>query len=141
MSKVISVILTILKIIWELPQVIVSLFVLCFLAIAGDLNIKHERREISFVIVRSSFIKSSGLSLGLLVFLPMECSDNMLCHEYGHSRQAIFLGWIYLLAVGIPSLILYIIKKTKHKSSEWYHSKYPENWANLLGHAKYNFTE
>lgn len=141
MSKLISVILTILKIIWELPQVIVSLFVLCFLAIAGDLNIKHERREISFVIVRSSFIKSSGLSLGLMVFLPMECSDNMLCHEYGHSRQAIFLGWIYLLAVGIPSLILYIIKKAKHKSSEWYHSKYPENWADVLGHAKYNFTE
>ena len=129
MSKVLSVILTVLKIIWELPQVIISLFVLCFLAIFGDLKINHERREISFVIVRSSLLKISGLSLGMMVFIPMECSENMLCHEYGHSRQAIFLGWTYLLAVGIPSLILYIIKKTKHKTAEWYHSKYPEHWA------------
>ncbi len=58
-------------------------------------------------------------------------------HEYGHAIQSQWLGPMYLIAVGIPSLvrILYAqIHRIIYKKP-WggYYKGYPENWAERLG--------
>lgn len=65
-------------------------------------------------------------------------------HEYGHTKQSKYLGWFYLILVGIPSVIRNIryrinIHKEPGKISDlynWYYSGYPEKWADKLGNVK-----
>lgn len=64
--------------------------------------------------------KRAAVSLGMFLFLPrsayiesissvlpseVEKSEKLHIHEYGHSIQSLFLGPLYLLLVGIPSLV------------------------------------
>ena len=42
--------------------------------------------------------RNDGVSLGKYIFAPDD--EDMLSHEYGHSRQSLLLGPFYLLAVG-----------------------------------------
>jgi hypothetical protein len=58
-------------------------------------------------------------------------------HEYGHSRQSAMLGPLYLLVVGIPSLmrVAYSRYYRKKHGHAWkrYFDAFPENWADTLG--------
>lgn len=81
-----------------------------------------------------------GISLGMFIIMNAdkgkEWVDSVKVHEYGHSIQSIILGPLYLLVIGLPSLIWcnskrYInLRKNKNIS---YYSFYPERWANYLG--------
>ena len=54
-------------------------------------------------------------------------------HEYGHSIQSKILGPLYLLVIGLPSIIwagLFEKYRNKHKIS--YYSFFTEKWANKL---------
>ena len=82
-----------------------------------------------------------GLSLSTHIFLPEGVdprthAPNVL-HEYGHTRQSRILGPLYLLVVGLPSIIwagCFENYRKKHNIS--YYSIYPENWADKLGGVK-----
>jgi len=57
-------------------------------------------------------------------------------HEYGHTIQSLILGPLYLLIIGIPSMIWcnnpkYI--KLREEKGISYYDFYPEKWANLFG--------
>ena len=79
-------------------------------------------------------------------------------HEYGHTVQSMILGPFYLLAVGLPSIIWArrwsksqstavpasvrsggeeklsrSLKRRLKLKGVRYTSRYPENWANILG--------
>lgn len=56
-------------------------------------------------------------------------SQKLLAHEYGHTIQSLLLGPLYLLVIGIPSVIWFHIH-TPSKGS--YYSFYPERMANAL---------
>lgn len=87
----------------------------------------------------------SGVSLGDFIVLNYYqycgkgCSRQAVAHEYGHSRQSLILGWLYLPLVGLPSAIGNIWDRLFHKNwtseqrKKWYYSRYPENWADKLG--------
>ena len=86
----------------------------------------------------------SGISLGDYIILDYwycgrECSRQAVAHEYGHSRQSLILGWLYLPLVGLPSIIGNIWDRLFHKNwtddqrNKWYYNRYPENWADKLG--------
>lgn len=65
-----------------------------------------------------------------------EFSNMLLVHEYGHTIQSLFFGPLYLLLVGVPSIMwsfltVYVRKRDKEHIS--YFSAYPERWANSLG--------
>ena len=57
-----------------------------------------------------------------------------LMHEYGHTIQSQKLGPVYLLVIGLPSLIwagCFEKYRIKHKKS--YYGFYTEKWADKLG--------
>jgi hypothetical protein len=59
---------------------------------------------------------------------------NYVRHEYGHSVQSLRLGWLYLLVIGIPSLIWAAIYGVAiRKTHNGYYRFYTEKWADKLG--------
>lgn len=84
----------------------------------------------------------AGVTLGQYIILDPVWQNvtrthfmNTVKHEYGHSIQSKYLGWFYLLIVGIPSVIRNILNRINNKkfNSKWYYSGYPERWADKLG--------
>lgn len=75
-----------------------------------------------------------GVSLGQFIFVNENESERTVKHEYGHTRQSLMLGWFYLLAIGLPSLIwagCFGKYRVKHNVS--YYKFYTERWADKLG--------
>ena len=85
---------------------------------------------IDFIVVPD--MKGSGLSLGNTVFVKYgrETYLNLWKHEYGHCKQSLYLGWFYLLVIGLPSLIWAWQYKAIQGS---YYRFYTERWADRLG--------
>lgn len=55
-------------------------------------------------------------------------------HEYGHFKQSLILGWLYLLVIGLPSLIwCNCFDLYRFKNDIDYYSFWTEKWANKLG--------
>lgn len=116
--------------IWQFPQNIVGWF----------LSLGSKRCNwfgIEFY-ARSNFFKS-GVCLGDYiivddVFLRFDKTLKVsLQHESGHKKQSLYLGWFYLLVVGVPSLCRNIYARIFKKTSAWYYSGYPEKQADKLG--------
>jgi hypothetical protein len=84
-----------------------------------------------------------GISLGSFIFIgtnvTMEDAPKsfLVNHEYGHSLQSAILGPLYLLVIGLPSIIWANFfgdwRKRNNKNYYWF---YPERWANRLGGVK-----
>jgi hypothetical protein len=105
-------------------------------------SIRHVKQKLVEVYFRPLF--GSGVSLGDYIILDYQycgkaCSRQMVAHEYGHSKQSLILGWLYLPLVGLPSIVGNIWHRLFHKNwsddqkEKWYYSRYPENWADKLG--------
>lgn len=111
--------------IWQAPQNIVGLV---FRLIYGPVNAIF--RGVS-VVVSSRF--PGGISLGHTIVVKRPYLDNpdTWNHEYGHTRQSLYLGPLYLLIVGIPSL-LWAAYWTPGRGVSYY-SFYTEKWADKLG--------
>ena len=122
-----SLFVRILLYLWQLPQNLVGLFFLLWL-----------RPEFSIVFHTSKIYYSTemrgGISLGHYIFLNEkywdEGGDSEL-HEYGHGRQSIYLGPLYLFVIGIPSL-LWAAWWNKDRGVSYY-SFYTERLADKLG--------
>lgn len=107
---------------WQLPQ-----NVLGFLAAQAlgaerqdDGTWAHGRRGLSSV------------SLGNYIILRTPCADRerTLMHERGHQRQSLYLGWLYLPLIGLPSAAGNVL----HRAFDFdYYAQPWERWANRLG--------
>ena len=83
------------------------------------------------------FKKISGFSTGRYIFLHYpNCDEKTIRHECGHSSQSRRLGWLYLLVVGIPSVINNLRSRFDEHVWKTYYERYPENWADRLGGVK-----
>lgn len=122
--------------VWQLPQVVISAIVMLFALIFakkkafipfvnGKLTVWELRLNLDW---NAPFC----FTLGPFIITPFRVKNDTLLHESGHSIQSIYLGPLYLLAVAIPSVVLVWIKRILKKDAEWYHSKYPEKWADRL---------
>ena len=122
--------------IWQLPQNLLGWTIsrFCHWEMDGD-GVEFYTRLRFF---------DSGVSLGKYVILQRNLfvTEENARHELGHSRQSLRLGPLYLLAVGLPSLIRNVWDRLFHKDwpyrkrKDWYYSGYPENWADRLGGVK-----
>ncbi len=83
-----------------------------------------------------------GMSLGRYIFVPFKKSvppshkgvQEYIKHEYGHTVQSKYLGWFYLLVIGLPSLIwAQCFEGYRQKTGKSYYDFYTESWANKLG--------
>jgi hypothetical protein len=85
----------------------------------------------------------AGVSLGRYNFLDLDFfltnEGRSRLHEYGHSRQSRMLGPLYLIIIGLPSLLGNIWDRLFHQGWEsdererWYFSLPWEKWADKLG--------
>lgn len=122
--------------IWQLPQNLVGLFMLMW----HKKFCKHEIKKISnadgiqYYLLKH--VNDCGISLGNYIFLDSDrsVSKKAVKHEYGHQLQSKRLGWLYLIIIGIPSVIGNIIyRKTKFKPYGDYYKQPWEKWADELG--------
>jgi hypothetical protein len=125
-------------VIWQLPQIIIALLVLLVLRLRGArLTVSSYNRK---RLVRFSGFSSFGVSLGEYIILPVDCASTTVSHEYGHCIQSLIFGPLYLLVIGLPSLLcnniwdrLFHRKWSNEARAWWYYNRYPEAWADELG--------
>lgn len=130
MNKIIELLLFV----WQLPQNLLGLILL--------LIYKHEKiyHKLNGKIFYFTDEMPSGISLGNYIIMNREDKEDGMKHEYGHSIQSRILGPIYLIIIGLPSLIGNIYDKIAHahwpygKSYKWYYNQPWEKWADKLGH-------
>ena len=118
-------IINILLYIWQLPQNILGLIII---TIYGA----NKVYELDGIKYRYCSIFPGGISLGNYIIV-YSAEDNIIKHEYGHTIQSKCLGPLYLIVIGLPSIIwagLYgnIIPYTKNG----YYKFYTEKWADKL---------
>ena len=129
---------------WMLPQQLLGFFLVkllhgqkTYVRLTSDITtgIYYKYRITIYKVPR---LFHSAVSLGtFLIFDSRVCfSENSIKHENGHTKQSFRLGWLYLPIVGIPSLAGNIYSRIFHKTTDWYYSRFPENWANKLGGAE-----
>ena len=114
---------------WELPQNLIGGMLSLFFRDKA-VNTMNDGAEEIF----HHWRYASGLSLGRFRFVWYNASEDTMNHEYGHSRQSLYLGPLYLIVIGLPSLIwcgLHTYTALYRRVS--YYSFYTEAWADRLG--------
>ena len=90
------------------------------------INKPHLWYKGSIVTINSVPRFIGGASIGAFIFLTddvrkKDCSNHMILrHEYGHYLQSLLLGPLYLLVIGIPSVLK---------------NRFVESWADKWGKA------
>lgn len=118
---------------WGIVQTLLG-FVL-FLSMAGC---KHEIYHGAVLTYHKG--DWGGVSLGAFIFVSGNRGENWTrdarVHEFGHTVQSLILGPLYMLVIGVPSMIWCNGKKFNEKRDSGeatYYDFYPEYWANDLG--------
>lgn len=114
-----------LKWIWQFPQ---NVLAVCFEGIlwnAATRGIKKEGNQIIWC-----NILPFAISLGDYLFISVNTTEEIIKHKCGHSRQSSILGPLYLIIIGIPSMIYNIIYAVCNKLGfNWnYYKFYTEYW-------------
>ena len=121
---------------WQLPQNIIG----------GICSIKAERylyyymKDGNLVTVYFKKWFRSGASFGDIIIIDSIYYDitdwalyKCIEHEYGHQRQSKILGPLYLILIGIPSLLGNIVFRLFKIDSRHYYKLPWEAWADKLG--------
>lgn len=118
---------------WQLPQNLLALLVKKFL--------KAEKRGTDYYLFLSRTF--SSVSLGDYIFINFnQQTMNTINHEKGHQKQSRYLGWLYLIVIGIPSVCGNLWNRWFHKDwtvmqkQLWYYELPWEKSADLLGYVK-----
>lgn len=122
-----------MRLIWELPQHIAGMVVK---KVYGATPYTTYREATVY-----SWRLTGGMSLGRYIFVPFSEESpterrvqEYIKHEYGHTVQSKYLGWLYLLVIGLPSLIwANCFESYRVKTGKSYDDFYTERWANKLG--------
>lgn len=113
--------------IWQLPQLIVGWVMLCFYE-PDKVDLLNKK----FVIYSKRM--RGGISLGQTIILGMhyynDGTDIDERHEWGHTRQSLYLGPLYLLVIGLPSLLWAAFYNGDKRG--YYKGFYTERWADKL---------
>ena len=109
---------------WQLPQNLLGLLLCVFYT--GTDSDYHS------AIVRRSAKMQGGISLGKYIIVNERAGHQTISHEYGHTKQSEILGWLYLIVVGLPS-ILHAGWWTLTEGERSYYDFYTERWADKLG--------
>lgn len=118
-----------IKAVWEFPQNAVGFIV------------KRITKATEYTTYKDATVYhwniNGGLSLGKYIFITRkfgEQTEEVIKHEYGHTIQSKYLGWLYLLVIALPSLIWAgCFDWYRIKTGKSYYDFYTESWANKLG--------
>lgn len=115
---------------WQLPQNIIGR--LLFWVYSG-----YTTKIDDNAIVRISCKMRGGITLGKYIIVR---NSKYIKHEYGHTIQSKYLGPLYLLVIGLPSILHAAVHRTMCKSKDYYHF-YTEKWANKLSDKYYKYSK
>lgn len=132
-----KIFLRILTEIWQFPQHIIAYVIL--LINCKSIKLMVSKDGISHYLVDHLF--DNAISLGNYIFLDSNgnFSYKTIKHEFGHQKQSLMLGPLYLIVIGLPSIIGNIIDRIKHKyfnkyyDLDFYYKQPWEAWADKLG--------
>lgn len=134
---------SILTYLWQLPQNLLGLLMLIIGKMCGARIYRYPFEDgDAWLIEWQDF--PGGVSLGEHIFLK-SLTDASVRHEHGHCIQSRLLGPLYLLIIGVPSLLGNIWDRVAHKdwnpidSVRWYYNQPWEKWADKLGGVKRNY--
>lgn len=122
---------------WQLPQNLAGLIVLLVNHnnwLYHTILIRTEQDET--IVIPKHFIvdhlADAGVSLGKYIIFDADTVVRPIdyAHEKGHQKQSLYLGWLYLIVIGIPSGIHNLINRKK--KCNYYHF-WTEAWADKLG--------
>ncbi len=138
-----AVLYTIWQCTWGILQTMMG-----FIVFLAHLRDKHYLYHGAII---TEWGSKTNISLGMFIFITdeldfyekrencyfaAELSERLLVHEYGHTIQSLLLGPLYLVIIGIPSMLWgvlpYCNKKRKDEQIS-YCSFFTEKWANHLG--------
>lgn len=99
--KIKDILIQILLILWQLPQVLVGV---CMLPFLGKLKLIGYK---NYCWIFEAEHMSGGISLGCFIFLNKynALKKLIIMHELGHTKQSHMMGWLYLIIIGIPSIL------------------------------------
>ena len=116
---------------WELPQTLLALVLICVLHAKrldgkGRVFLVHRRRILTC------------FSLGEFIFFDdWAPDDETVRHETGHSVQSRIFGPLYLLLIGLPSIVWNMLSRMRGSRGRWFSSRYYdtpwEHGADVLG--------
>ena len=129
MRKISNYIKDSIKWLWQFPQ---NILALCIEGILCQAAYREGKADGNTIIV--NIVLPSAMSLGDYLFVSPMSSQKSIQHECGHSKQSDILGPLYLIVIGIPSLLHNIVHYLCNKIGiKWnYYSFYTESWANKL---------
>lgn len=119
---------------WGLPQNLVGGAIYLFYRLKGCPRFRYQGAR--GVIWTQS---SGSMSMGSFLFMHPSWTPKdkaLLEHEYGHTIQSLFFGPLYLLGVGVPSILwagLPAMRALRREKQISYYSVYPEKQASSLG--------
>ena len=126
--------------IWELPQNILGALLFIFFAVFSDSVILDDDDSLEMY----SPMMRGAISLGIFRVYAYKYLGNgaryvelVRRHEKGHRKQSMMLGPLYLIVIGLPSLIWAALHSyVKRLEAVDYYSFYTEKWADRLGGVK-----
>lgn len=114
---------------WQLPQN------LCGVIYRGMIkeDIISQVNSDSGYTVYLTKTNRGGVTLGEYIFVYQKYTDlsRVVQHETGHVKQSRILGPLYLLVIGLPSIIHAALHRVACRNDNYYHF-YTEKWANKL---------
>lgn len=119
-------------VLWEFPQNLLGLLLKVLFKFTYAETYKGRK------IYRSNYV-IWGISLGKFILLgKAHYTEDTIRHEYGHCLQSAMLGPLYLIVVGIPSIVMNIISSILYLAGKPtfaynYYNRWPESWADALG--------
>ena len=140
MKKFIKNMNSILLYLWQLPQNLLGLLLLDLYDAKFVSRYRSSKtKTIVFVYLSKTIISSIALGK-YIIFDPKHRDSKTIRHQCGYARLSEMFGWLYLLLIGIPSLLNAICAKLLHIEyfEKNYCNLYPEKWADKLGGVKRN---
>lgn len=119
---------------WGLPQNLIGALIYLCCRLRGCPHFRYQGARA--VIWRQ---RAGSMSMGSFLFLhPAWTPEDklLLVHEYGHTIQSLCFGPLYLLAVGLPSVIWAgtpALQRRRQRRQIGYYAVYPEKQATALG--------
>lgn len=131
-------IINIVLFLWQLPQNLLGLLLSIILGYEIKIDfLGHCHHLPASLLFFNSRIKG-GISLGRYIIMTCRylTDHNSWYHERGHSIQSIILGPLYLLVIGLPSLLWAAFYRNNEADPNGYYRFFTEKWADKLGGVK-----
>ena len=127
-----NIVIKILLVIWQLPQVLLGLLFLLFFRNKTTYTNPYSGITV-WNICSGKLFGTACFSTGPIIVTCEGASEETLKHETGHSYDSIRFGFLYHLIISIPSICLFWYRRIAKKDMTFYYDHYPETLAEKNG--------